>query len=102
MKTDVISVVKPLSETASNGEMIGADYYMQRLSAIRARCGLDAIEVGLMAILKVCQKNSFEKQLPPEFRKISIILSFCFMCEWGNMHAYISMLVHTHTEINSC
>lgn len=41
---DVISVVKPLSETASNGEMIGADYYMQRLSAIRARCGLDAIE----------------------------------------------------------
>lgn len=38
---DPIPAVKPLSETSVNGDMMDADYYMQRLSAIRARCGLD-------------------------------------------------------------
>ena len=42
---DPIPAVKPLSENTANGESIGADYYKQRLSAIRAQCGLDSSEV---------------------------------------------------------
>lgn len=41
---DPIPPVKPLSENTANGESVGADYYMQRLTAIRARCGLDGAE----------------------------------------------------------
>ncbi|KAL8599784.1 hypothetical protein ACOMHN_052297 [Nucella lapillus] len=41
---DPIPAVKPLSENTANGDSVGADYYMQRLTAIRARCGLDGGE----------------------------------------------------------
>ncbi|XP_070200256.1 cytoskeleton-associated protein 5-like isoform X2 [Littorina saxatilis] len=41
---DPIPTIRPLTENASNGEAGGADYYMQRLTAIRAQCGLDSSE----------------------------------------------------------
>ncbi|XP_076471814.1 cytoskeleton-associated protein 5-like isoform X2 [Babylonia areolata] len=56
---DPIPAMKPLSENTANGDSVGADYYMQRLTAIRARCGLDGAEQQQQQ-----QQNRAEKSTP--------------------------------------
>lgn len=61
---DSIPAVKPLSESAANGETVGADYYMQRLNALRASCGLDMQEARADRTATATSKSSHSSSDP--------------------------------------